>query len=185
MECPSHPPWYYHLTVLGAQIINLLIAWSSVPSCRFLSHRSKYCHQCPVLRKRPSFTPVCNISVFCMSLWCSCYTYWLFYLLLLSWSLKCRDLLLVHELWLSNTETFIFHWSHLTVIHLSSQHNKYNLFLLLVVCLFLQVIWCFEIKSGFYFISEINTKEIKWYIYISAKLSILRYEWIFLICERK
>lgn len=188
--CPSHPPWYNHLTILskGYEL------WTS-PLCSFLHPPVTSCLigpnivlsvqfsdtlNCISLRKRLSFTPVHSNGKCCMSLWCSSYTYWPMYLRLLLWSSKCHDLLLDHELCLqmeglesphnntfeSPAQQIILNITNLTWGYSNFRFVFPNLFLLLAVCLLLKVIWCFEVKSIFYFMSEINTKKVKWYIYL-------------------
>jgi hypothetical protein len=58
MPCPSHPPWLDLHTWRKVQVVKLLIMQFSLTSRRFMSLRSKYSHQHPVLKHpQPMFLP--------------------------------------------------------------------------------------------------------------------------------
>jgi hypothetical protein len=52
MTCPSHPPWFHHPNNIWSrvQVLKLLVMQISPASCHFLSLRSNYFPQHPILK---------------------------------------------------------------------------------------------------------------------------------------
>jgi hypothetical protein len=65
MSCPSHPPWLEHSNWRRVQVMKLFIMQFSPTFCHFISLRSKYSPQHPVLKHpQPMFLPLCQKTSF-------------------------------------------------------------------------------------------------------------------------